>query len=137
MTWLHAHFSRDLAIHGIFSFDPEANGTSLALTHGYVVERGEIFGLKAGQGQSIRSSDRFAKEVSLQLVDRADRSWELTAEALTSFPWQCWANMISFNALGKWQMNGMTGYGEIQDFFELPQLTRLNASSATHVAAAA
>ena len=23
MSWLHAHFSRDLAIHAIFSFDPE------------------------------------------------------------------------------------------------------------------
>ena len=136
MTWLHAHFSKNLAIHAIFSFDPEANGTSLALTHGYVVEKGEVFGLKAGKGTVVREADRFAKRVELQVIDRADRTWNLAAEGLTTFPWQCWANMISFNVLGKWQMKGLTGYGEIQDFFELPQLTRLNAVPATHIAAA-
>ena len=137
MTWLHAHFSKDLAIHAIFSFDPEANGTSLALTHGYVVEKGEVFGLKAGTGAVVRAPDRFAKSVALQLVDRADRTWDLAAEGLTTFPWQCWANMISFNVLGRWRMGGLTGYGEIQDFFELPQLTRLNAVPATRIAVAA
>ncbi len=28
MSWLHAHFSEDLAVHGIFDFDPAANGES-------------------------------------------------------------------------------------------------------------
>ena len=28
MSWLHAHFSKDLAIHAIFSFDPEENGAN-------------------------------------------------------------------------------------------------------------
>jgi len=137
MTWLHAHFSKDLAVHAIFSFDPETNATEISLTHGYVVEKGEVFGLKAGTGTAVRDRDRFAKSVELKLTDRTDREWVLSAEGLTSFPWQCWANMVAFNVLGRWQMNGLTGYGEIQDFFELPQLTRLNAAPATHVAAAA
>ncbi|PZQ50713.1 MAG: hypothetical protein DI556_06235 [Rhodovulum sulfidophilum] len=134
MTWLHAHFSKDLAVHAIFAFDPETNGTDLSLTHGYVVENGEVFGLKAGTGRTARRFDRYAEQVELELTDRADRVWKLRAEGLTSFPWQCWANMISFNVLGRWEMNGRTGYGEIQDFFELPQLTRLNAFEATRVA---
>lgn len=133
MTWLHAHFSKDLAIHAIFAFDPKENGTRLSLTHGYVVEKGVIYGLKAGTGNVVRRRDRYAESVSLELVDRDGRTWALTAEGMTTFPWQCWPNMVSFNVLGRWTMNGQVGYGEIQDFFELPQLNRLNSAPSTRV----
>ena len=39
--------------------------------------------------------------------------------------------MISFNALAEWQFDGRRAFGEIQDFFELPQLNRLNSEPAT------
>lgn len=137
MSWLHAHFSKDLAIHAIFSFDAERNGTELALTHGYVVERGQVYGLKAGRGRARRGRDRYADLVELQLVDRDGREWRLKGTGLTSFPWQCYANMVGFNVLARWELDGKVGYGEIQDFFELPQLTRLNADPATRIASAA
>jgi hypothetical protein len=35
--------------------------------------------------------------------------------------------MVGFNVLATWECAGRTGYGEIQDFFELPQLNGLNA----------
>ncbi len=131
MSWLHAHFSRDLAAHAIFSFDPLTNGRSLSLTHGYVVEGGRVFGLKDAHGETKRR-ERYAELVDLVLLDSADREWRLSAEGLTTFPWQCWPNMVSFNALGRWRCGDLVGYGEIQDFFELPQLTALNADPATH-----
>jgi hypothetical protein len=127
MSWLHAHFSRDLAMHAIFSFDPEANGAALSLAHGYVVERGKVFGLKDAHGRTKRR-ERYAETVDLVLIDSADREWKLSAEGLTTFPWQCWPNMVSFNVLGRWRCGDLVGYGEIQDFFEMPQLTALNAA---------
>jgi len=135
MSWLHAHFSKDLAIHAIFTFDPKQNGRDLSLTHGYVAERGRIFGLKAGEGRAQRASDRYVKSLDLKLVDRDDRTWNLSAEGLTSFPWQCWPNMVAFNVLGRWRLQGHEpiGYGEIQDFFELPTLTALNADPASRL----
>jgi hypothetical protein len=36
MSWLHAHFSKDLAVHAIFGFDQAKNGSELWLAHGYV-----------------------------------------------------------------------------------------------------
>src|SRR5260370_18284511 len=42
MSWLHAHFSRDLAFHVIFSFDPQTNGRDLSLRHGYRGAKGTI-----------------------------------------------------------------------------------------------
>lgn len=131
MSWLHAHFSDDLAIHVIFSFDPERNGADLVLTHGYVVEMGKVHGLKAGSGRTVRRRERYAESVELVLVDKDDREWRLKGRGLNTFPWQCWPNMVTFNVLAEWECNGMRGYGEIMDFFEAPQLTRLNASEKT------
>lgn len=131
MSWLHAHFSKDLAVHAIFSFDPAEKEGELALTHGYVVENGKVFGFKAGRGRTLRSCERYADEVELELTGSDGRVWKLTGKGLTTFPWQCYANMVGHNVLARWEMNGQTGYGEIQDFVEYAQLTELNSNPAT------
>jgi hypothetical protein len=133
MSWLHAHFSQDLAIHAIFSFDPATNGQELRLAHGYVLDRGEVFGLRAGVGKTIRERDRYADVVDIAVTDRSGREWILSGRGLTTFPWQCWPNMVSFNVLARWECGRRVGYGEIQDFFEMPQLTALNSVDATRV----
>lgn len=131
MSWLHAHFSKDLAVHAILGFDPRRNGDELWLAHGYVMDHGRVYGLKAGSGRVQRLQERYAERLELRVTDRDDRIFELTGRALTSFPWQCWPNMVSFNALCEWEMNGQRGHGEVQDFFEHPQLNALNSDPAT------
>jgi hypothetical protein len=127
MSWLHAHFGEDLAAHAIFSFDPRSGGRELGFAHGYVVEAGKLYGLKAGAGRTNRVHDRYAEETEITLTDSRDREWRLQGRALTTFPWFPWPNMVGFNVLAEWECAGRTGYGEIQDFFELPQLGALNA----------
>lgn len=132
ISWLHAHFSKDLSIHCILGFDPARDyGRDLELTHGYVLEYGKVFGLKAGTGQTVRLQERYPDTVVLQLLDSADRSWVLNGQALTTLPWQAWSNMVVFNSLCEWDCNGVKGYGEVQDCFELPQLTVLNSAAPT------
>lgn len=131
MSWLHAHFSRDLAFHGIFGFDQTRNGDALWLAHGYVLEDGKVHGLKAGTGSVQRPQERYPEQITLELTDSSDRVWKAGGHALTTFPWQCWPNMVSFNSLFAWDMNGQRGHGEVQDFFELPQLNALNSATAT------
>jgi hypothetical protein len=135
MSWLHAHFAGDLAIHAIFRFDPAAGATDLELAHGYVADGQHVFGLKAGRGTTQRGPDRYADRVTLQLVDAADRAWNLSGRGLTTFPWFPWPNMVGFNVLAEWTCGTRTGFGEIQDFFELPQLNALNAHRAASAAA--
>jgi hypothetical protein len=106
------------------------------LAHGYVVERGKVFGLKDAGGETKRR-ERYAESINLVLTDNAGRDWKLVADGLTTFPWQCWPNMVSFNVLARWRCGDLVGYGEIQDFFELPQLTALNANPATREPVAA
>jgi hypothetical protein len=45
--------------------------------------------------------------------------------------------MVGFNVLAEWECEKRTGYGEIQDFFELPQLNALNAGGVRASSAAA
>ena len=139
MSWLHAHFSEELAVHAIFGFDGTTNGTELWLAHGYVLEKGAVYGLKAGTGRTERPQERYPESVALDITDSADRTFTLHGRALTTFPWQCWPNMVAFNSLAEWTIEGGggattvagTGHGEIMDFFEVPMLTALNSHPAT------
>jgi hypothetical protein len=126
MSWLHAHFSPELAIHAIFDFDPAVgpHGPSpLRLTHGYVLDHGEVFGLKEGGGEAIRE-DLYPVSARLRVVDRRDREWELEGAALTSFPWQAWPDVVGFNVLHEWRCGDAVGLGEAMDFLGMSQITR-------------
>ncbi|MFT4563228.1 MAG: hypothetical protein ACI9BW_002982 [Gammaproteobacteria bacterium] len=127
MSWLHAHVDDQTALHAILSFDADSDDTSLSLAHGYALQNGEVFGLASGTGRVVRGPDRFARTIDLELLDSAGHAHKLTGQALTNFPWQCWPNMVAFNVLARWQYGGREAYGEVQDFYELPKLNRLNA----------
>ena len=132
MSWLHAHFSQDFAIHAIFGFDPaRENGRDLWLAHGYVLDRGKVFGLKAGTGQAVRNQERYPETVALRLTDSDDRVWNLNGRALTTMPWIYVPNSIGFNTLSEWTCAEQRGYGEIMDFIELPVLNALNSAPGT------
>lgn len=131
MTWLHGHFGTDLSLHAILGFDPAAGGKELWLAHGYVLENGEVFGLKAGSGRVERRQEWYAEHIALELTDRAGRVWKPEARALTTFPWLCWPNMITFNPLCEWTLGRRCGHGEVMEFIELPVLNALNSDAAT------
>ena len=130
MSWLHAHVDKKTALHAIMGFDATLDDSKLTLAHGYVVDGGELRGLASGSGTVRRRVDRFPDSLELSFADAQGRKYALQGRALTSFPWQCWPNMVSFNALAEWQLQGRRAYGEVQDFFELPQLNRLNSERA-------
>jgi len=130
MSWLHAHFDRETALHAILNFDATFDDTTLALAHGYVLDGGEMVGLAGGGGKVVRGPDRYARHIDLAFEDARGERHELSGATLTSFPWQCWPNMVSFNCLARWHYRGREGHGEVQDFYELPQITAINTGQA-------
>jgi hypothetical protein len=142
MSWLHAHFSDDYAIHAIFSFDETRGGRDLELAHGYVLRDGTVHGLAGGQGVTTRDADFYARTIELDLTDAAGDTHHLSGRGLTRFPWQAWPNMVGFNVLARWTSTGpggqsageRAGYGEIQDFVDLTRLTRGQALGSVPVA---
>lgn len=131
MTWLQAHFSRDLAVHGIFSFDPTTpvgEALEIDLSHGYVMDHGDVVGLKAGRGRTERDG-MHQRTMTLELVDAKDRQWTVTGVARTGFPVEYWPGSMSFMAMIEWTMDGHTGYGTSTDFFDYAHFTGLYADS--------
>ncbi|TQL51346.1 DUF7064 domain-containing protein [Ornithinicoccus hortensis] len=132
MSWMHAHFSEDLAVHGIFSFDPQLGSnaeTPLSLSHGYVMDHGKVLGLTAGSGTSRRAKF-YPEEITIQVTDETGRTLDLVGQAQTTFPWQAWPGTVGHNVLARWsspQLPGQTGWGESMDFIGLEELTGLYA----------
>lgn len=135
MSWLHAHFSEDYAIHGIFDFDPSGGPdapTELTLTHGYVVDGGELYGIAEAKGRTIREG-YYAKSVELELTDSRGRKHRLTGLGRTSFPWQAGPGTVGFNVLAEWRHSAdpeARGWGEIQDFLGPQNLCRIYSAAA-------
>jgi phosphoserine phosphatase len=55
------------------------------MTHGYVLDHGKVYGLKAGGGTTARRGF-YPEAIELTVTDAADRTWTLSGEALTTFP---------------------------------------------------
>ena len=129
LSWQHAHFSPDLAIHVICDFGTDAGPDAPShqtMTHGYVLDHGKVHGLKAGGGTTERRGF-YPERIHLSLTDSADRTWELDGEALTTFPWLAWPGTVGHNALLRWTVSGadtgrQVGYGECMDFVGLGEL---------------
>jgi hypothetical protein len=134
MSWLHAHFSDDYAIHAIFSFDETTAGRELTLMHGYALRDGKVSGLAAGTGVTVRDEEFFARTVEFTVLDADGNEHHVVGRGMTRFPWQCWPNMVGFNVLAQWHSAGLTGYGEIQDFVDVTRLTRGQALSSASAA---
>jgi hypothetical protein len=134
MSWLHAHVSKDLAIHAILDFSTDAGPDApspLRLTHGYVMDHGRAVGLVAGGGESRRRGF-YPEQVSLRLTDAQGREWTLEGAALTTFPWQAWPGTVGHNSLLRWDLRGSDGsggqgFGEAMDFIGLRELCAVNA----------
>ena len=124
LSWMHAHVSPDLAVHGLFDFSTE-NGpdgiSPITMTHGYVLDHGRVFGLKAGEGETRRNG-LFPEHIQFSVTDSADRTWEAEGHALTTFPWQSQPGVVGHNSLLKWTFAGQSAYGECMDFVGMGEL---------------
>jgi hypothetical protein len=124
LSWMHAHFSKDFAVHGLFDFGTERGPdapSALTLTHGYVLDHGTLHGLTAGTGTTWRS-DFYPEAIALSVTDSAGRTWALEGTALTAFPWQAWPGTVGHNSLHRWTCDGQVGYGECMDFIGIGEL---------------
>jgi len=137
MTWLHAHFSKDFAIHGIFDLDHTAGPdtpTEGEVTHGYVLDHGEVYGIRAGRNRVIRQGF-YAKALEIEVEDVRGRTHHLTGFGRTSFPWQAGPGTVGYNVLAEWRLRAdpdARGWGEIQEFVGPQFLTDLYSARAAH-----
>jgi hypothetical protein len=133
MSWLHAHFSDEYAVHAIFSFDSSTGGSDYQLAHGYVLDHGTVYGLAAGFGSTKRDEHRFPDQIVAELTDVRGVVHRLDGEAVGGYPWLFWLNMVGFTSFVRFtDAGGQVGYGEAMDLCELPTLTAPRALRGLH-----
>jgi len=114
ISWLHAHFGPDLAVHCIFGIDPYHTEELAPFAHGYVLENGEVYGLTRGTGHTNRDGFRL-QNIELDLIDLRGKRYNVSGRAVASCPWVAWPGICDFQSLVRWELDGRTGYGEVQD----------------------
>ena len=86
--------------------------------HGYVLENGEVFGLKSGSGTAQR--DGLMQEVmNITVTDVRDRTFTFNRTSTAHNQWNAWPGLCAYHSLMEWEMDGMIGYGECQDLMSL------------------
>jgi hypothetical protein len=128
MSWLHAHVDDETFLHAIFDFPPTDGPdgeSSLRLTHGYVRSDGRLLGLAGGGGTTVREGC-FPVSTDLHVTDGDGRDWDVHGEALTTFPWQAWPDVVGFDVLHRWELAGREAFGEAMDFYTMHHLGALH-----------
>ncbi|MBQ0798234.1 MAG: hypothetical protein KBT63_03040 [Porticoccaceae bacterium] len=112
--WLNANFDNDTSIHCIYLVDPNKLDQYPSIVHGYVREGNSVYGLKAGSGK-IQRDGFLHKAFELEVEDVRGKVHRFTGTPLTSNPWLAWPQMYLSHSFCRWDLNGVTGYGEVQD----------------------
>ncbi len=112
--WLNANFDNDLSIHCIWIINPDDPNHYQAIAHGYIREGDEVYGLVKGSGKLVRN-ERLHQHMELQVEDVRGKIHNFSGAAFTSNPWQPWPFVYCTQSFLRWDLDGVTGWGEVQD----------------------
>lgn len=112
--WLNANFDNDTSIHCIWIINPDDNNDYAAIAHGYIREGSEVHGLTKGRGRVLRNGNLHVF-LDLEVEDVRGRSHGFTGTAFTSNPWQPWPYVCATHSFVRWDLAGVTGWGEVQE----------------------
>jgi len=112
--WLNANFDNDVSIHCIWAINPEDFTDYCTIVHGYVREGDQVYGLTKGHGK-LRRNGLLHQFMDLEVEDKRGTVHRFTGSALTSNPWQPWPFVYATQSFLRWDLGGITGWGEVQD----------------------
>ncbi|HAD08357.1 MAG TPA: hypothetical protein DCF62_02640 [Porticoccaceae bacterium] len=112
--WLNANFDNDVSIHCLWAINPDNINDYCAIVHGYVREGDQVYGLTKGSGQ-LRRDGNLHQYMALQVEDKRGKVHNFNGTAFTSNPWQPWPFVYATQSFLRWEMDGVTGWGEVQD----------------------
>jgi hypothetical protein len=121
MSWFHAHFGEDLAVHCIFPCEPGDFASYGSLAHGYVLENGQVYGLASGRGHARREQGQ-QMTMTIEVTDVRGREFRLQGHAVATYPWTPWPAVVAFHSLNRWTLDDRVGYGECMDVFDVARL---------------
>ena len=123
MNWFHPSWGTKRTIHCIFGLDPYGLGAAYGdFMHGYVLEDGEVYGLKGGHGAAKRDG-LMPTEMDITVTDIRDKTFHFTGKRIASNEWNAWPGICCYHPLMEWNLDGEIGYGEVQDLISEAYIT--------------
>jgi hypothetical protein len=119
-----ATFGEDLAFHMICPWNPDLGDDAFTLTHGYVLDDGEVFGLTDELTMVSRHLGTVCTGIDMTVTDVRGRSYDLHAQADVGAPWIAAPTALVHNAMMRWRHAGRPGYGVVMSTRFLPDLNR-------------
>lgn len=118
-----ATFGPDLAFHMICPWDPSRTGPgAFTLSHGYVLEDGEVFGLTDELEMTSVDNGLICGGLEMRVRDVRGRSFRLRAVPDVGAPWIAAPTAVVHNAMMRWFTGDREGYGVVMRTFFLPDL---------------
>lgn len=122
-TWIHGSFGRDLTVHAFLGLDPATRSGFGSLISGYVLDKGEVSGLVAAEGD-VERRGLLPMSNTLRVTDARDRCFELKSTAMNGCVWAPFPSMVYAQSFMRWAHDGQVGFGVQQDVLSRSYLTR-------------
>jgi hypothetical protein len=124
MCWMNANFSKDFAMHGIWSLDPFApEGAQHEFKHGYALVNGELKGAVSGS-LVTRRRDHFTVAAEFKLVDQAGVTYHAVGQVMNYHNWLPYACCLTPTQMMQWRSDGLpAGYGTLMEGMPLDLCT--------------
>lgn len=121
---ISASFGEDLAMHVIAHLDlDQPVGTEQKLAHAYVLERGEVYGIRDGRLLTTRLGNAVTA-MEIEMTDVRGKTYEMHAYSEIGAPWNAYAATVTYTSMMKWFCEGQVGHGCVMETMGLPALTR-------------
>lgn len=107
-----ATFGPELFFHMILPWDPTAErGRQLHLSHGYVCDHGEVFGLTDVAKIDAQHFGNITVGLQMQVTDTRGKTWDMVASPNVGAPWYGFPSAVTYLSLMQFFMEGRRGYG--------------------------
>ncbi|WP_324740372.1 hypothetical protein U8326_11230 [Tsuneonella sp. CC-YZS046] len=126
MAWTNANFGEDYGLHWINSLDfTKPAGEQEKLSHGYVFENGELYGLTDLRLKTNRLGS-IAVTIDAVATDVRGKRHVLYGSPLVGAPWSCYTSVMLYVAMSRWITDeGRIGHGLNMENHPLDMMARL------------
>ncbi|MEC7762133.1 MAG: hypothetical protein VX874_09530 [Pseudomonadota bacterium] len=125
MYIVSATIDENLAFHMICPWDPDKpQGDQFQLTHGYVLDHGEVYGLTTDLEMRVQHMGAICSSLEMTVTDTRGKSYDLMATANVGCPWHPYPSALTHNGLMTWHHAGKRGYGIVLANYCVPWLNQ-------------
>lgn len=126
IVWSNAHFGRDLCLHGIFAFHPDAEPEQQhVFKHGYALIDGKVRGATDGS-MIVEQDGPYIRKLRWTLTDVDGTRHHAEGDMCSFHPWQPYGNNYSPLEMIRWQgASGSEGHGTYMQGIPLNRLRRV------------